>query len=91
VKLIIENDGSGDQSHCEKVMKHGYLESNEEKKNPTCAELSWTHSAFDASGSAVRFILCDCNAMDSFSFFQMKFHRTREIYNFFFFFFSSND
>jgi hypothetical protein len=70
VKLIIENDGSGDQSHYEKVMKHEYFDSNdEEKKNPTCAELSWTHSAFDASGS-VRFILCVCNAMDSFFLFK---------------------
>jgi hypothetical protein len=38
------------------------------KKKPTCAELSWTHSALGASGS-VKFMLCDCNAIDFFLFF----------------------
>jgi len=91
VKLIIENDGSGDQSHCEKVMKHGYLDSNEKKKKkPTCAELSWTHSALGASGS-VKLMLCDCNAIDFFLFFyfllSIKFIAFENYNSFFSFFF----
>lgn len=84
VKLIIESDGSGDQSHCAKVIKHGYLDSNKQKKEqkPTCAELSWTHSALGASGSD-KFMLCDCNAIDFF-FFCFTFSRVK-FYNSFFF------
>jgi len=62
------------------------------RKTPTCAELSWTHSAFGASGS-VKFMLCDCNAIDSSFFFyfllSIKFIACENYNSFFSFFFSS--